>query len=650
MRRILLTVFSAILLLCVFAAPAHADEHPIKLTIAVAPDTMLVEGGKVEYLTFTIANRSNAPYTLYRAELSGGFEGVTRQLDGEITVPAGGTKEFVLHDIPVAEEQLGRSVTYTLSWDEQTVITGAEGEQTDYTARSASAAVSIERFSIPELSISVTVDVPHVLAGESFTATYRIANDTKYDMTSIRLSDPRVYDGAIPLPQTELTAGESILVPVTYTMGEDDMLLEPTLTYLAARRQIETTIQNPVTVGSVVTGVSIEVVQYPANEEGTMFAITVLNTGNRALRQLQLFDEINTPIDAAFDLGPQQHKAITFTVPSAYAAGQVRTVRFHLTGTDFFGQPFTYDDPNSYTCTPFVTSDAVRVSVFATITNAYLDEAGKLCGTLQIEIRNYSDVRLYQATLEETELFGVVQSYEELQRGETYYTPTYQLDNVPQLSFRVSVTDPAGQLYYTEPVTVSLENLRAMATADSDPTILYYSNTFLRQLTEKITSSFRNILLVVFVLVLLSASMCTVLWILEYRITSRLPREGMLSIRVPASKPAAEGAMDHVLEGSPAEQLGYIAPAKIRYGAAATQQKTTALGDLLFASKHKPKQRISDETTAFRPVGGRAPAPVKTKPAVPSKPRVRVIEAVPQPKRRALRPNERIRIGFGRES
>ena len=146
MKRILRTVLSVLLLLgaALFAIPAFADDHPIRLTIAPAPDTQLSTGGAVEYLTFTISNQSDSTYTLYRAQLSGGYEDGVRAIDGEITIPANGTKEFTLYQVPVREEQLGKSVSYTLSWEEETTETDAEGnEQTISVSRSASAAARI---------------------------------------------------------------------------------------------------------------------------------------------------------------------------------------------------------------------------------------------------------------------------------------------------------------------------------------------------------------------------------------------------------------------------------------------------------------------------------------------------------------------------
>jgi hypothetical protein len=196
------------------------------------------------------------------------------------------------------------------------------------------------------------------------------------------LTDADVYDGAIPIPTTELAIGDSTSITIDYVMGIEDMEFCPAVSYVASQRQFESRLEEPVIIDSVITGIMIDVEQYPSNEEGSTFAITVTNTGNRMLTGLQLYDEINTAIDFPFDLSPQQQKVVTFNVPSAYSAGLIRNVRFRITGYDYYGDPFSYTDVNSYECVPYITSDEVRLSVLASLKNAFFDENGKLCGEI----------------------------------------------------------------------------------------------------------------------------------------------------------------------------------------------------------------------------------------------------------------------------
>ncbi len=520
--------------------PVQAEnDHPIELIITIDPEIQLESAGTIESITFTIANRSDDSYTLYHAKLTGGFDNEERALNEEIILDPQSTREFTLYDVSVSEEQFDQDVTYILTWNEQVPVYDETHEEIDakpesddgdptleeidlvepeptteepamitYVERTTNATVRIERFVPPELTVSVEASEKAVASGEVFTVTYRISNDTKYDMSGVMLTDPAVYDGAIPIPGTELMAGSSIAVPISYTMTEQDMIFRPVVSYIAVQRQSESTAKEAVTVGSVVVGIQIEVEQYPSNQEGTTFAITITNTGNRTMKQLQLYDEINTPIDQPFDLAAQQQKVLTFHVPSAYAAGLIRTVRFRVTGRDYFDDAFSYTDVNSYDCIPYVTSDAVRLSLLASLTKAFYDETGKLCGEILLEIRNYSEVRLTNASLNELALFGTLQTYEELQRGETFYTSTFQLDGVSELSFRVTASDPTGQLYSTDTVPLNLSQLATLASRTENQTIIYHSNTFLKEITASIASALRNALLVALFLLLISGILC----------------------------------------------------------------------------------------------------------------------------------------------
>lgn len=598
----LICVLLCMAVLCVPPAAAE-DDHPIRMAIVPDPETELAGEGTISYLTFTLTNAGDVPYTLYDAHLSGGYDGVERTLNGEITIEAGGTREFTLRDVPVSDDQLDTDVVYTLMWTERIEIAPPSPGDTagrdpddvpaynedewgayDPTAtprieeamRKTRAVVRVERFLPPELTVTASVESTTVTAGETFTVTYRVANDTKFDMTGLKLTDPDVYEGTLPLPATELTAGSSFTIAVDYTMEEVDMLFCPIVSYIAAQRPTETRASEIVTVASVTIGVRIDVQQYPSNEDGTTFAITVTNTGNRSMRRLQLYDEINTPIEKPFDLGPQQQKVLTFNVPSAASAGLVRTVRFRVSGTDFFNNDFTFIDTNSYDCIPYIASDAVRLSLLVTLSDAYYDPNGKLCGQIQFEIRNYSDVHVKNAVLSELTLFGDVQQYDELQRGETFYTVVYQLDGVEKLAFRVTAFDPTGKMYSTETITLNLEQLPTLAERTEQRTIIYHSNTFLKDLADKIAATLTDVVRVVMILAVISGILCIVLWFAEVHITSRIPRDSLLQLRVPDAKKPVKATMDHVLSGSPAEQLGYTAPAKLRYAGESTARKLEA--------------------------------------------------------------------------
>lgn len=595
------------------SATAETDV-PVELTITVDPELKLEGAGIVDTITFTLSNTSDDSYTLYNAKLSGGYDGEERALNEIITIDAHSTREFSLSEIPVTDEQLDKEIIYVLAWDELVpdavqknetdAIDGTENDadasekpETEadafdvsnasedenalespassseqnptYRRRILEASVKIDRFVTPELSVSVSVSQTAASAGDTISATYFIINDTKYDMTGISLTDKDVYEGSIPLPSTELMAGASITVPVEYTVSDIDLVFHPVVSFVAAQRQSESEAKETVTVESVVTGIRIDVEQYPSNEEGSTFAITVTNTGNRPLKNLQVYDEINTQIDKSFDLGPGQQKILMFNVPSAYSSGLVRNVRFRVTGKDYFNDTFSYTDVNSYECLPYVASDAVRLSVHADLKNAFYDENGKLCGEILIEIRNYSDVRIINAVLSETTLFGALENYAELQRGESYHTAVFQLDNIESLSFQLKASDQTGKTYYADSDPLNLDQLASFAASSTGQTVIQHSNTFLKTLSEKVFAIARHTALIILALILISSVLCLVLWFFESMMKSKIPKDSLLSIVVPKSASESKQETVDPLAGSPAEQLGYTAPAKLRYGSAA---------------------------------------------------------------------------------
>ena len=478
MKRRLILICIAVLLLAGVWTPAGvaADaDHPIVMTILCDPDPELEIGGTIPDLLFTIRNTGKTDYTLEHATLSGGFEDRTLILDESITVLAGGTKEFHLTDVPVDDAQLDTNVIYRLSWKEsELLIDNEEGTTTTIEhERETEAEIRIERFVPPELAVEAAASAERVRAGETFTVTYTITNDTKFDMSGLKLYDPEQSMQSIGLPSAELFAGESRSVEVTYTMGNQDMTFAPVIEYTVRQREQTTRAADPLVVESVVVDLVIEVEQYPTTSDGSTFAITVRNNGNRAVTNIRVYDEINTEVDEPFDLAPEQSKVLMYTVPSAISAGTIRKIRFHLTAVDAFETEFTVTDANLYEAVPFINSDSVMLVLNVVLQRAFYNEDGKLCAVLQFEIRNYSKITLHDATLTELQLFDVLKTYDELQHGETYFVTTLQLDGVPELSFRVDAFDPSGALRSTETVRLDLSRLKELANQTDDPVYVY---------------------------------------------------------------------------------------------------------------------------------------------------------------------------------
>jgi hypothetical protein len=562
----------------VFAVSASADDaHPITLTVACDPAPELEGDGTIPELLFTIRNESQSDYTLEKPKLSGGYENVEMPLGDSITVLAGGTKEFTLSDVPVRADQLDVDVAYLLSWVETETIIDEETGDASFIphARETTASMRIERFVVPELFVSASCDKQRVRGNEEFTVVYTIRNDTQFDMTGLKLYDPEQSMQSIPLPATELDAGQGFTVSVPYTMGAKDMTFSPRIEYVARRREMVTDAQSPLIVESVVVDLIVSAQQNPATEDGTTFIISVKNNGNRTVTGIRLYDEINTPIGQSFDLSPDQIIVRQYTVVPAISSDRIRTVRFHVEATDALDAPLYAEDPNAYTVLPYVTSDEVRLGLYVVLQSPYYDESGKLCATIQCEIRNYSELKIRNAKLNELTLFGTVTSYSELRHGETYFTRSYQLDGVQELRFRLDAVDPAGQPCSSETVRLDLTDLRAIADQKTDPVYVYTVNPYLQDLGAKYRDGMKTVAIVTLCVAGLCAAVCMALFGVELHLKNKLPAqfEEDLEKSVRTTKRRTE---KQLFTDAPTVQFGYTAPIKLRNYGELTEEEAKA--------------------------------------------------------------------------
>ena len=580
MKRRLIFICIAVLLLAGVWTPAGvaADtDHPIVMTILCDPDPELETGGTIPDLLFTIRNNGAEDYTLDHAILTGGYEDRTLKLDEHITVLSGGTKEFHLTDVVVEDAQLDTTVIYRLSWKESELLIDSEDGTTTTIEheRETEAEIRIERFVPPELTISATASAELVRAGETFTVTYTISNETKYDMSGIRLYDPEQSMQSIGLPSAELFAGESRSVEVTYTMGKQDMTFSPVIEYTVRQREQMTRAETLLTVESVVVELVIEVEDHSATSDGSVFLVMVRNDGNRTVTDIQLYDEINTPIEEPFDLAPEQSKVLKYVVPSAISSETIRKIRFHVKAVDAFGTPFLVTDTNQYDAVPYVDADSVRLNLYAVLQRAYYDGNGKLCGTIQFEIRNYSSVKLRNAKLTELKLFGDLESYSEIRYGETFTVKSLQLDGIPELQFVVYAFDPAGKRTETETIRFDLSRLKELADQTDDPVYVYPNNPFFRDLDVKYRGILRIAGLVVLLIATICAIICIILYAIERSIKAKLPAEFEENMENAMQK-TKRRSEPQIFGDVPTEQFGYTVPIKLRNYGELTEQEAEA--------------------------------------------------------------------------
>lgn len=574
--------WTALLLVCMLCLTGirvpvtFAEQHPITLSVSVDPDCELEQAGEIGYLLFTLHNSSDEAFTLHNAKLSGGYENVIYPLDSTVTILGGGTKEFTLYQVNITEEQFDVPVTYTLEFEEHRTDTDEFGVPAEETvSHTIRADVTLVRYVPPQLTLSVASDAELVRNGENFTVTYTISNDTKFDMSSLVLTDLGQGGALIPLPLDTLIAGESFSLPVNYTMGETDMEFTPCVSYVARQRATETRLYAPLTVQSCVVALDIQVVQYPTTSEGTTFALTVTNSGNRSVTSIQILDEIHSKVGEPFDLAPDQQHVLMYTVSSAADSNVTRNVHFHGSGTDIFGEVFTFSDDQTFIAQPYISSDAVRISLSVLLTEAYINEQGDLIGKIRFTLSNHSDVTITDATLLELESLGMIEQYAELHRGDTYYADEFCLNGLDKLSFRLDVFDRQGKPYASDVIVLDISNLESLASQKEEETVIYRSNAFLEELVSRVTDFLTVAGIVLGCVALFCMIACGILYYYEHRVRSMLPQHKPVSSKERSVQlQPVESALFH----SPAEQFGYQAPAKLRnYAVSSTNPPEVAI-------------------------------------------------------------------------
>lgn len=564
---------------CLGGVIVHAEneDSPITMTIEPDPDCQLTEAGEMSYLRFTLKNEEEETYTLTRAVLSGELLSQSLAFEEDIVLEPREVKEFKVQKLSVPLSAFDRELTFTLSWQEVYYLE----EDTEhlfpmYEEKKVDAAVTIERFSEPVLELSYKTGEELVKVGEQVDITYVLENNTKFDMTGLSLYDPSVSTGYIPLDTTELKAGERMEVPYNFDMGEVDVVVNPCVEYTVKGEKQLASCESTFTIQHLKVELKLEVQQYSATEDGTLFAITVTNVGTHAMKNIRLYDEIGTELEEPFDLSAGQSKSITHTIAAAVSADSPRMVSFHLTGEDYLKKTYTLESETTYEVKPYVGAEQVNLQLIVTLASSKFNEDGSMLARVLFEIRNYSAVPITRGLLTENSAYnGTVREYEQLNQGGTsFYKEFTVMEGASVLSFILTAQDPAGNTYATEPMILDMTSLlqrKQEETASSgnsqtiDATGTIYD-------TEKYARLFRQVLLVFFVLIVVLLAGSAILFVYEQSILSALPPER-------EEVPATTGKTSLGDTDVARLQLGYVQPAKLRYMETLDREETTGEQD-----------------------------------------------------------------------
>lgn len=608
-------LLSFILILCMLIGlipSAMAADHPIRLTAEPDPDCSLSEAGTLSFVRFVIRNTGSSEYTMYRPSLSSKvLEEAFHLSDGNgegefVTMEPGAAQEFSLYDIYLPESALNRDIKFTLSWQEAVNEEPDEPEEeedggdipqpdedpypeeeqdetedpylpeepleeepeenvmqlqsasrgTRFVERSVSTTICIETSDVPVMTLNVKADRSPVRTDGEVTVKYVLTNPTKFDFEDIVLKDPSA-GGKIELEDTTLQAGESVTVLHQFTMGRESVELCPEATYSVRGKTQKAKCSKPVTVECMYVSLALDVQQYSATEDGSVFAFNVTNTGTHRMRGIELTDDIGMRLCDTFSLEPGRSRSLTYTYGSYTGLSENRHVSFSLRATDAEGESYIYQKRGSYEVRPYIESGQVSLLMNVTLTDYFED---KNTVELLFEIRNYSGVAITDAVITESESFrGTVQSYPSLSRGVTTFSKEFTLGpDISTLTFHMEADDAGGTHYATEPVSLHVDQLALSVKngtfGGASNTVIDTSNTVFD--TDKYSSFIKTGI----ACILLAAVVCMLISIL-FR-----GAENYIRKTLPAPEPSSRvtGAGGAV-QDTARLRFGYVKPAKLRY-------------------------------------------------------------------------------------
>ena len=413
----------AISLLCfvLFVPNAHAEEVRIDIT---ATPTELPDSGPVLF-TFEITNY-NADYPMNDVAIS--TNGVVCYELKDQPIPQSGSARDIKVTLNVSQSQIGKPIPFVVTWTRN-------GEP-----MSQEASITIQQADNPIISVTRTASTTNAKPGDKVVLTYTVKNATKFDMSAITLIDENVSDTPI-LQLDSLRASGTYSIDYTYTMGDESVTSTPFVTYTVNGKTKTFSSLDPLELVMVLIQLDMKVQEGVPTQNGVTFTLDVKNTGTQAISDITISDERLSPVNAApFSLAPGEETSLTYVIVPVMSE-PLRNVKFSLSGTDSFGNPYTLAPEDVYEVYPYVDDSQINVMVRAETVTPWTSKTGTL--SARITITNHSTVTLTSITVLETNI-GVIKNYESLAAGETSFDLDIQLGSPRNLAITVKGYDPTG--------------------------------------------------------------------------------------------------------------------------------------------------------------------------------------------------------------
>ncbi len=425
-------VISAI---CILVMMLAASATALAASVVVTAEPQRLESAGVVKISFTIKNDS--AYEMRNISISGYSLTGSRELEGLVVAP-GGERSFYLPNVQVIDDMLGQPLSYTLAWVEN-------GEQ-----KSKSVSVTIEGpQQALEMTATRTADKTSGKEGEKVTLVYSLNNPGEVGMTNISITDSALKQSPIATGLKIEPGDQPLNVTFEYTMGKEDVVSQPVITYKLNGEGKTYTIPDKLTLKVLkVAKIEATATAGTPTPEGVEFTLTLRNTGNQAISGIRVTDEQSNQVtDQAINLGVGEDTTLSILIPNPSA---LRNVRFIITD----GNNTEIAETENYEVWPYVDPSHVSLALTVSVKKA-LSDSGRM--QVRFAIQNNSNVDMTNAVIAEGEL-GTLETIDMLQLGETIVEKELLVGEPRELHFTLTASDPSGaQHAYQATLTAAYE-------------------------------------------------------------------------------------------------------------------------------------------------------------------------------------------------
>ena len=429
-RKLIIMLLTAVLV-CT-AAVSYAEESVTVEITAVEPDALPSAGNVL--VTISVNNKSD--YELQSITVS--QNGISYPIPEDTVIPHLG-KAIIPITVSVQDSQIGVPIVFSVGWT-------CDGEP-----HSAEVETTIEKTEEPVITLLRTASETHAKPGEKVLMTYTIKNETRFDMTEIMLVDEEICNEPIRRNDS-LQASNTLTFEYSYTVGTEDAVSNPVITYSVNGSSKSLTPLEPLTIQSVNIGAQIKAQAGAVSSAGTTVDLTVTNTGNQKLKDVRVTDDSGTPVNTVpFSLSAGEKQYLTYSVSNPDGRPS-RNIRFSLTATDPFGEQFETVSQDPLPVSFYIDASQFSVTMQAAQTADITPDG---YASFSVQIDNSSSSPLSNVELSEASS-GLLATYLTLPNGQTRFEGQLFVSDPKTLEFSLRGTDSLNSVRDLAKCTLTL--------------------------------------------------------------------------------------------------------------------------------------------------------------------------------------------------